>query len=186
MPMNFALAVGCQGCGGIGDVAEDELRDVGGRAVVFFEGVEGHAGDLTVFGDHAVEAVGAAADGLHIKGRIGDVGGVDAFEGMLGQDAEGQVVHKGRERLGQAELDGLFVEGGDLDFFPELAQVGGQGAVIGAQQVEGEDDIFTGDGLPVVEDGVLADGEVVDGAVLRDAPGFGEVANGQAAVVELN
>ncbi len=85
------------------------------------------------------------------------------------------IVHEWDERLGQSELQILIVQLGHFDLVPQILDILRIQGAIPLHPVDRENNIVTRDRRAIMPGRVRTDREVIDLAILRDPPGFGQV-----------
>ena len=183
-PHHVPIPIGFQGGVLIRVIAEVELVDERPAAVVLLKGGQRHPGDPSVLHDHGLEFVRSATHREQVEGVVDQRIGGDIRQNVGGQHPEGQIIQEGGERLRQTELQGVLIQGFDLNIRPQVLQIIRDGERRIAQQAHGEDHILGGDWLPVVPDRIRLDGKIVNRAVPRNPPGFCQIGLRHAGIVK--
>jgi hypothetical protein len=170
----------------LGGVVGVELDAIQERtaAIEVIEGRQADAGDAALVQQEPFEAEWPGADRLEVERVVDEILNLRAAQQMVGEQAFGQVIEEGGERLGQLELDRAVVEANDVDRLPHFDQIGRPGVVRVLELGVGVDHVVRGDAGPVVPDGVISQGDGVERAVGRDRPAFRQIRLGQPAAVE--
>jgi hypothetical protein len=178
---------GDQGVGVEGDEAEDDSVEGGAAAVV---GLVCLADDA-VAGVPGFEDEGAGADRGAGEGVLKQLGDGSVLKDVFGDDElVGGDGEEGGGGGGEMGLKGVVVDdfdagdlgggagvvvGGAFKKGEEVVELGAGGIVGVGDDLPGELDVLSGEGLTVVPGDALAKGEDVGFAVLADGPGFDEV-----------
>ncbi len=91
--------------------------------MVLFVADKHHARDHAVFNQQMVKFKRAAPHRFQVEIRVQHLVERQAFEQVLGQNAESHVIQERRVRFGNLELHGLVVQANDLHLRPQVFHI---------------------------------------------------------------
>ena len=154
--------------------------------MVLFVADKRHARDHAVINQQVVKFKRAAPHRFQVEIRVQHLVERQAFEQVLGQNAEGHVIEERRVRFGDLELHGFVAQADDLHLRPQVFHILRIERSRAFHQLNREDDIIAGDGLSILPGRVGTQAEIVDGAVGGCPPRFSQVRFGHAARIEAH